>query len=149
VIHRHEIETEILYILGVERDLIDLRTSHRNEDVYLYPLVLPKNEIRHYFEHVLNRINTLNEKPEFYDTLEYNCSSSLSRMGRKLWPDRPRASGLRSLLNGTTDEDAYARGAISDDLPFGELKEKSFISPAGKTHSGAADYSKRIRASLP
>ena len=41
VIHRHEIETEILYILGVERDLIDLRTSHRNEDVYLYPLVLP------------------------------------------------------------------------------------------------------------
>jgi len=146
---------EINYILAEELDLINLRTGYRNEDLYLFPMTLPKVDIRRYFEHVLRRINTLNEKPDFYNTLEYNCTSSLTRMGKELWPDRPRdtflthVTGLASLLNGGTDEHAYARGQISNHLPFAELKAKSYITPIGQEHRDAPDFSQKIRSALP
>jgi len=140
---------EIIYILGDERDLLNLRTSYRKEDIYLYRMNLPQNLIRQYFEHMLRRINELNERPEFYDTLKYNCSSALTRMSKELWPDVPRPGGLRSLFNGRTDEDAHARGYLSGNLPFDELKKKSYITPIGEQHRDAPDFSQRVREGLP
>lgn len=140
---------EVIYILGDERDLLNLRTSYRKEDVYLYRMRVPKDHIRQYFEHMLRRINTLNLEPEFYDTLQYNCSSSLTRMGKELWPDKPRTRGLRTLLNGYTDEDAHARGNISNDLPFDELKSRSHVTRIGQQHRDVSDFSQKLREGLP
>lgn len=140
---------EVLYILADERDLINLRTSYRKEDVYLYRLQVPKNEIRQYFEVMLREVDKLSREPEFYDTLDYNCSSALTRMGKELWPDRPRPTGIRALLNGRTDEIAYGNGRIFTGLPFDELKKKSYITEIGQQYKDAPDFSQKVRAGLP
>lgn len=140
---------EVIYILGDERDLINLRTSYRGEDVYLYRLNVPPTEIRQYFELTLRDINALNDQPEFYNTWDYNCSSALQRVSKELWPERPRTTGTRGLLNGYTDADAYARGRVADYLPFEELKKKSYISRLGHELRYEPDFSRKVRAALP
>ena len=140
---------EVIYILGDERDLINLRTSYREEDVYLYRMTIPRNEIRQYFEVVLGRVDKRSREPEFYDTLQYNCSSSLTRMAAQLWPDRPRARGIRSLFNGHADENAYSYGRISNALPFEELKRRSYITSVSQQHRDAPDFSQKVREALP
>ena len=140
---------EIIYIFGDDRDLINLRTSHRKEDVYLYRVQLEPEDIRQYFEFALRRADELNREPDFYDTLKYNCSSSLTQMNDELWPDRRPSRGLASVLNGRADEDAYARGRLSNELPFDELKRRSYITPVGQQYQDASDFSQKVRASLP
>ena len=140
---------EVIYILGDERDLINLRTSYRKEDVYVYRIRIEPPLIRQYFELVLRRINKLDREPEFYDTLGYNCSSALTHMSAELWPDRPRVTGLKSLLNGYADEYAYLNGNLSTDLPFDKLKRRSYIAPVGQRCRDAPDFSQKIRERLP
>ncbi len=140
---------EVIYILADERDLINLRTSYRGEDVYLYRLNVPKNEVRRYFELVLRTVDKLSREPEFYDTLQYNCSSSLTHMGKELWPDRPRPKGIRALFNGHTDEHAYANGRIFTGLPFDELRRRSYITRIGFANRDAPDFSRKIREGRP
>ena len=81
--------------------------------------------------------------------MDYNCFSALTRMGEDLWPDRPRTSGLKSLLNGGTDKSAYDRGRISTELPFDELKRRSYITPVGQRYRDDPDFSRKVRETLP
>lgn len=140
---------EVIYILADERDLINLRTSYRGEDIYLYRLTQPRDEIRQYFELVVRNVDRLSREPEFYDTLEYNCSSSLTKMGKELWPDRPRPKGLKALFNGHIDEHLYARGQVFTELPFDEFKKQSYITEIGYEHRDSPDFSKKIREGRP
>ncbi len=140
---------EVIYILADDRDLINLRTSYRGEDIYIYRMQLPQSEIRQYFEVVLRNVDELSREPEYYDTLKYNCSSSLTLMAEELWPDRPRPKGLRALFNGHTDENAYANGRLFTDLPFDELKKQSYITKIGSEHRDAPDFSQKIREGRP
>ncbi len=140
---------EVIYILADDRDLINLRTSYRGEDIYIYRMQVPKSELRQYFEVVLRNVDELSREPAFYDTLQYNCSSSLTHMAEELWPDRPRPKGLRALFNGHTDEHAYANGKIFTGLPFDELKKQSFITEIGYEHRDASDFSQKIREGRP
>jgi hypothetical protein len=97
---------------------------------------------------MLHRINTLNKQPAFYGTLDYNCTSSLRRMGKELWPDKPRVEGLRSLLTGLAAEHAYFRGKIASDLTFEDLKKRCFITPDAQGVTDEADFSRRIRETV-
>jgi hypothetical protein len=141
---------EVLYILADERDLVNLRTSYRGEDVYLYRLNLTAADIRTYFEHVLVGCNTLAERPRFYGTLDYNCHSSLTQLAKHLWPDRRRVTGWRALLNGYADQEMYARDRlVSGGLSFAELRERAYVTPLGRELKDDPDYSRKIRAQLP
>ncbi len=140
---------EIIYIFGDDRDLINVRTSHRKEEVYLYRVQIDQEDLREYFEFALRRADKLNREPEFYDTLKYNCSSSLTQISDSLWPDQRPSRGFLSMLNGRTDEFAYGRGRLSNELPFDELKRRSYITPKGQKYQDASDFSQRVRDSLP
>ena len=70
-------------------------------------------------------------------------------MSAELWPDRPRVTGLKSLLNGYADEYAYLNGNLSTDLPFDELKRRSSITPVGQRYRDSPDFSQQIRQRPP
>src|SRR5690606_39569218 len=61
---------ELIYVVGEERDLVRVRTDHRGEEVFLYPLRTSREGARRLFLVYLDRINALAEQPELYHLLK-------------------------------------------------------------------------------
>ena len=143
---------ELIYVLGDERDLLRLRTNYRGEEVYLYPLKYTREQARKVFFNLIHKVNELAERPEWYNALEFNCTTALIPLteGARI---RPFAFDIRMLLNGHLDEMGYERKEIpadaSDGLPFEEMRAAHRISQLAQRYDDAADFSRRIRAGLP
>jgi len=135
---------EIMYVVGDERDLIQLRTNHRRDPVYLYPIRAPRERIEQMFVGMLRRANRLREEPEFYNTLTSTCTTNIVRHVNELVPGRVPWS-YKVLFPGYSDELAYDLGLIDTDLPFPEAKRRFRINDAALRAAGREDFSRRIR----
>jgi len=140
---------ELYYVVGDERDLIGLRTTYREptEDVYLYRIHAPRENIRRLFLEYLRRINRLHEQPEFYNTATTNCTTNIVTHVRALREDVPL--DWRMLLSGHFPELVYEYGALDQSLPFEDLRRQSLINERARAADGAPDFSRRIRTNLP
>jgi hypothetical protein len=140
---------ELYYLVGDERDLIGLRTTYRAppEDVYLYRVHAPRENIRRLFLEYLIKINQLRERPEFYNTAIINCTTNIVTHVRALRQDVPL--DWRMLLSGHFPELVYARGGLDQSLPFEALRRRSLINERARAAETAPDFSRRIRAGLP
>jgi hypothetical protein len=139
---------EIIYVAGDERDLVQLRTNHRAENVYLYRLAASPARARALLEDYLATMNDLAEHPAFYNALTDNCTTSIHTHVQHL---NPSGSPLdwRLLANGYLDEMLYEQGSVNASLPFPELRAKSSIDARAKAADGRPDFSARIRDDLP
>ena len=141
---------ELFYVVADERDLIRLRTNYRKdppEDVYIYRTRAPADNARRLFLDYIREINSLAEKPEFYNALTTNCTTSILTHTRVNRGDVPLS--WKILLSGYVPQYLYERHAIDTSLPLEELKRRSHINAAAQASDNAADFSQRIRASLP
>ena len=141
---------ELIYVLGEERDLIRLRTTFRGEQVYLYPLRFSPAEVRTVFLDLLARVNSLAERPEFYNTLTENCTMTLIPLFDKV-RRTPRRFDIRAILNGQIDEAIIENGTVAIDLPMDleKAREVCHVNQYVKDHPEAEGFSKRIRTHLP
>ena len=140
---------ELFYVVGDERDLIRLRTNYRKdppEDVYLYRSRAPADNARRLFLDYIREINSLAEKPEFYNALTTNCTTSILTHTRVNQGNLPLS--WKVLLSGYVPLYLYERAAIDTSLPFEELKRRSLINAAAQAADTAPDFSQRIRAKL-
>jgi hypothetical protein len=142
---------EIIYVVADERDLVRLRTNYREkgkgEDVYLYRLNVTPEIARKVFLSYLGEVNRLKERPEWYNALTGNCTTSIRQ---HTMPYNPNARlDWRLIVNGYIDEMLYERGAIDTSLPFAELKKRSYINPRAKTADKDPAFSQLIRVGLP
>lgn len=138
-------ESELIYVVGTERDLIGVRTLHRGESVHLYRVQASPLALRRLFLTYLERINHLSRQPEFYHLLSNNCTVNI----------RNHASGsaenpfdLRVLLNGMVAAYVYDLGLLDTSVPFPELRTRSLITPAAIQAAGSPDFSTAIRQHL-
>jgi hypothetical protein len=138
---------EITYVLADERDLVRLRTRHRNAEVYLYPTQATPEQAQLLFVDILQRVNQLADKPEFYDTITNNCTNNLVRHVNRVFPNKiPRA--WQVLLSGFSDRYAYDLGLLGKETPFEELRERAHINDLAEQYYAAPDFSQRIRSRL-
>ena len=135
---------EVMYVVGDERDLIQLRTNHRRDPVYLYPVRAPRERIRQMFVSMLQRANHLRENPEHYNTLTNTCTTNIVRHVNELVPGRIPWS-YKVLLPGYSDELAYELGLIDTGLPFPEAKRRFRIDDDALRAVGSEDFSRQIR----
>jgi hypothetical protein len=135
---------ELIYVLADERDAVALRTNHRRDDVFLYPVRATPRQARAMFTDVLRRANALRERPEFYHTVSNNCTSNLVRHVNRISPRRVPWSP-RTLVPGYSDELAYELGLIDTDLPFPQARERFRINDRALRYADAPDFSLRIR----
>ena len=135
---------EIIYVIGSERDLIRLRTNYRAEDTYLYESTATPGQARELYVDILNRVNQLAVKPAFYGTVRKNCTTSLVKHVNKVLEDDTPFS-VKLLLNGFSDELAYMKGNIRNELPFKDLKSACYISDIAKSLDSDPEFSKKIR----
>lgn len=138
---------ELYYVVADERDVIRLRTNYRRdppEDVYLYRLQGDLENGRRVFLEYIHRINALHERPEFYNTLTTNCTTTI-------WMNtRVNANHLpfdwRILASGYLPEFLYEQGRLnSHGLPFAELQQRVHVNARAQAADSAADFSTRIR----
>ena len=138
---------ELIYVVGNERDLVRVRTNYRKETVYLYRLNSPVESVRRLLLVYLERINELADRPEFYHLLTNSCTINIIRYANAA--GRTGQFNIRHLLNGLIDSYLYHSGRVNTDLPFEELRRRSFINDVAQATDAAPDFSDRIRASLP
>jgi len=138
---------ELIYVVGSERDLVGVRTNHRQEPTYLYHLNTSAQDARRLLMIYLARINELADRPEFYHLLSNSCTINIVRYANAA--GRVGRLDIRHVLNGLADSYLYRSGRVDTTLPFDELRRRSLINDAAQAADGAVDFSLRIRAVLP
>jgi len=138
---------ELTYVVADERDLIRLRTNYRGEQVYLYRLRESADLIRKVFLDYLRKVNSLKDRPEWYNALTDNCTTSIRVTTAPYNPDA--RLDWRIIVNGFMDEMLYERQAVDTGLPFPELKKRSLINERAKGLDTSPDFSQLIREGLP
>jgi len=141
---------ELTYVVADERDLIQLRTTYRQnpkEDVYLYRLKARPERVRALFIQYMAKINELRDQPEFYNTATTNCTTNIVTHIEAIQPNVPLS--WKMLASGYFPDLVYERGGLDQSLSFKELRRKSLINDRAITAKGSDDFSHRIRSGLP
>lgn len=136
---------EITYVVADERDLIRVRTAHRDADVYVYPSIATPTQAQELFVDVMGRVNELAIEPEFYHTIRNNCTTNLADHVNNLSPDRV-AYGWRVLLPGFSARYAYDIGLLESRIPFEDLKAIAYVNDLAAEHYDDPNFSKLIRS---
>jgi Domain of unknown function (DUF4105) len=135
---------ELIYVAVDERDAIRVRTNFRkDEEVYLYHLNLPGEEVRARFLEYLRRMNQLHTRPEWYNAITSNCTTNIRTQHVVA---RPAPWDWRILVDGKGDELLYERGVLDRSVPFAELKRRAHINNRAHVADNAPDFSERIRS---
>jgi len=136
---------ELMYVVADERDLIQLRTEIRKSDVYIYRCQMSQDEIRALLVDMLKRVNTLKQRPEFYDTFMNNCTTNIVAHINRV---RPGAIPWQpaSFLTGYADREAYRLGLLVDYGSFAETKRQAHITSLATRYAQEPQFSAMIRS---
>ena len=141
---------ELYYVVADERDVIRLRTNYRHdppEDVYVYRLHGSLEDGKRLFLAYMNRINSLKNTPEFYNSLTTNCTTTIW-LNSRVNPDHLPFS-WQILVSGYIPEYLYRSGLLGSDLPFSEMQKRAYVNARAHTADTAPDFSRQIRMSDP
>jgi hypothetical protein len=120
-------EYELMYVIGDERDLLDVRTNVRNNTVRTYPLRMTQEQAARLLRDMLQESNALEREPQFYNTFTSTCTTNLVKHANRVTPGRvPLRKGV--FLPGYAAELAYDIGLIDTNLSFTEAREYYRIS---------------------
>ncbi|MGQ0562530.1 MAG: Lnb N-terminal periplasmic domain-containing protein [Gemmatimonadota bacterium] len=134
---------EITYVIGDERDIIGLR-SVRGDDIYLYPIRTTPAKARALFVEMLERANSLNQEPEFYNTLTNNCTTNILDHANSVSPGRI-PYGRQVLLPGYADELAQRLGLIDSSVPIEQIRARYLINERARAFARDPFFSLRMR----
>lgn len=135
---------EIMYVIGDERDLIGLRTNHRKDPVYVYPLKISQEKTRALFLEMLERANKLKEKPEFYNTITNTCLTNILKHTKNISKKKIPYS-LKILLPEKSDHLLHKLGFINTKLPIEKARKKFLVNKLAKKYADDPDFSIKIR----
>ena len=135
---------ELMYVLADERDIVQLRTNHRSEDVYRYRTTATPDQARLLLTDVLARTNQLASRPEFYTTFRNNCTTNLVDHINRIKPNR-LVYDYRVLLPGYSDQLAFDEGLIVPYGTFEETKLRAYINGKALAAANREDFSQAIR----
>jgi hypothetical protein len=139
---------ELIIVAGTERDLLGVRAMHREgEDVYLFGLTATPEDARARFMEYVRTMNTLRERPRWYNALTSNCTTAIRSMneGEKMPFD------WRLIANGKGDEMLYERGLVrTDGLSLSEWKARAHANDAIRAaYYDTDDFAAAIRRGRP
>jgi hypothetical protein len=133
----------IMYIAADERDTIMVRANVRKDTVELYPVKTEK--ARALLVDMLEEMNALVEKPEWYNTITDNCTSRIGWHVNRVSPGRIPPFPWQGSVSGFADGFALEHGLLDTDLPLDEARKKYDITARSQAAGDVPDYSKLIR----
>jgi hypothetical protein len=138
---------EVYYVVADEADVVALRTNHRGERVELYRTIESPGAVVLLLDYI-DEINALAEKPEWYNALTQNCTTTIWKHGKAIGSERVPLD-WRLMANGYLVDLGYEVGAVNTDISLDMLKQRSDITARARRAGDAADFSGAIRVDLP
>lgn len=140
---------ELMYVVADERDVLRVRTNYRNppEKVYVLRTDIPLENARKLFMQYVQTINTLRDKPEFYNSLTTNCTTRVLAH-TQTYANRARYN-WKIFLSGYVPDYLFELGALAPGFEFEEIMRRSMINERSIAAGVADDYSIRIRDGIP
>lgn len=138
---------EAILVAADETDIIKTRSNARGEDVYIYRLAIPPEQLKTLFLAYVEQANKLQRTPEFYNTLTSNCTTVVFDIAKRIVPDLPL--DYRLLLSGYFAEYAHAQGGLVEGFSYAELQEKGYIVPRALAALPDENFSEVIRRGVP
>jgi len=136
---------ELMYIVATERDLVGIRTVHRGNRVYRYPIRAGTDRIRQLMVGMLRRANELRDHPEFYNTLSNTCTTNIVRHLNEVSDPHVSWWNPRVLFPGYSDRLAHALGLIDSRRSVEADRESFEIGELARAAIDAPHFSRRIR----
>ena len=138
---------ELIYVIGDERDMIPLRTKHRAEETFLYPLTISKEQSERFLLSLLEGAQKLHSKPTFYHSISQNCTTTLVNHVNTV-PDFKIKVNYDLIMNGLSDYAVYKMEGISNDLDFAVMKRCCYITKIANSLPLDDEFSRKIRKSV-
>ena len=138
---------ELYYVVADEKDVIKLRTNYRKnpiEDVYIYPFTGTKKGAQKLFLEYVEKMNSLQSKPEFYNTLTTNCTTDIWKNSHV--NDNRIPFSWKVLASGYVPEYLYENGYLNTQgLTFEELQRKVYVNERANRVKDCENFSYEIR----
>jgi hypothetical protein len=141
-------QPEIMFVVGDERDLVQLRTIHWLSDVYMYRAQAPRSQMQALFVSMLKHANRLAEKPEYYNLVTNNCTTNIMRHINEVSPNRVPYT-YQVLFPAYSDRLAYELKLIKVDDNFERTRQEARINEVAYVHRESPDFSVKIREGHP
>ncbi|MCD9097716.1 DUF4105 domain-containing protein [Luteimonas fraxinea] len=138
---------EAVLIAADERDIVRVRSNVRDEDVYLYRLAIPREQLRTLFLAYVDEAGTLQQAPRFYNTVTSNCTTIVFDVARHIAPGLPL--DIRLLLSGYFGQYAHAHGGLAGQGSFDQLEAAGRITDRARAADRDPDFSRAIRRGVP
>lgn len=135
---------EIMYVVADERDVVKLRSNHRKDKVYIYPVKTTKEKKQALFLDMLKEVNKLKDKPKFYNSITTTCTTNIMKHANSITPNRIPFS-YKLLMPGYADELAFDLNMIDTDLSLEEARKVFLINDRAEKYADREDFSKMIR----
>lgn len=144
---------EVSLIAADEQDIVYTRSNVRGEQVYFFPVNMPKAEMKALFEEYLHKANELEKQPKWYNTLTSNCTTLVFDMVQAVSKNQ-LPSDYRLLASGYLPNYLYDLKALDQKWDMSTWYEKAHVNPRTLNMGQAqnpdqANYSERIRQGLP
>ena len=111
----------LIIVAADERDVVRVRSNLRGEDVQLYRLNASPEAARRLLLEYVSDANELAVRPQFYNSLTTNCTTTAVKMMRAVGAAIP--FDWRLIVNGYLPDYAYARGALDTRVSLPVLRE--------------------------
>jgi hypothetical protein len=137
----------LIIVAADERDVVRVRSNLRGEDVQLYRLNASPEAARPLLLEYVSDANELAARPQFYNSLTTNCTTTAVRMMRAVGAAIP--FDWRLIVNGYLPDYAYARGALDTRVSLPVLRENAHIDQRARLADASPRFSKLIRVDVP
>ncbi len=133
----------LVYVVADERDAVLLRANVRKDDLYVYPVKTEK--ARQLLTDMLESMNQLTTKPEWYNTAFNNCTSRIAYHVNRVTPGRIANIPWQSYVTGYADAFALEHGLLDTNLPLAEARKKYYVTQRSQEIGDVSNYSQLIR----
>lgn len=99
---------ELAYVWASARDLLTRRAVMLDHEVFLYPVAIDAERSRTLLRRLLERTDSLETRPRYYNTLLSNCTNELAKAAGFDWAPA-------FILTGRSDEYLFETGVIPGD----------------------------------
>jgi hypothetical protein len=137
----------LVIVAADERDVVRVRSNIRREDVQLYRLRTGPQAARSLLLEYVDDANRLSKAPQFYNSIETNCTTTIFKMIRAIGDPIP--IDWRLIVNGYLPDYAYEHGALDTKLPLSELRALAHIDRRAAAADLSPDFSRLIRVGVP
>lgn len=138
---------ETVLVAAEETDIVKVRSNVRGEDVYLYRLNIAPEQLRVLFLAYLDKAKSIEQTPQFYNTLTSNCTTVVYDMARQIVPTLPL--DYRLLASGYFAEYAHEQGGLMQGFSYAELRSLGYIVDRAKAVQPSENFSEVIRGGVP